>query len=366
MKSVFLLQLQRFRREPLLVLSFLALTIVFVAVMGGSNGGNSLTVPTYADPALSDEETEQWLGHLNGQPDLRFEQVQEEQARQAVFSGDTPVALQLLADDYRLLVVADAPSRFAIEGYIDRVYRQELRIRQLEQLGVEEARAAIAESEEEPALTVVSESQEERGEAFIYDGQLQMLFGMSLFFSIYTIMYSLMKIVEEKRYGTWNRLILSPLLKWQIYMGHLLYSFLVGFVQIVLVFLLFRYGFNFDVGDNFLLLLLITAVYTFSIVAISMLVMGLVRSPQQLQAVVPIIGTGMAMIGGAFWPIELVGNQILLSISKVLPITYGLDALKQVAIHGRGFTAITEQLSIMLLIGVVCMGIGINLMERRR
>ncbi|RNF39559.1 ABC transporter permease [Planococcus salinus] len=367
MTSVFLLQWQRFRRAPLMVLSFLALTIVFVMVMAGSNPGNSMTVPTYAHPALAEQQQDEWLEQLNKSEGLQFELVEEQEARQAVLDGDTGMALQLMEDDYRLLIVADDPNRFEVESYINRTYAEELRIRQLEQQSTSgEARERVAEMLEEPALTVETQSLEGEQESFVYDGQLQMLFGMALFFSIYTIMFSLMKIVEEKKFGTWNRLILSPLDKWQVYMGHLLYSFTIGYVQIVLVLVLFKYLFNFDVGDQFGLLLLITAVYTFSIVALSMLVMGLVQSPQQLQAVVPIVATGMAMIGGAFWPIELVTNNMLLAISKVLPITYGLDALKSVAIHGRGLTELMEPIAVMLLIGVVCMGIGINLMERKR
>ncbi|WP_033542108.1 ABC transporter permease [Planococcus sp. CAU13] len=366
MISVFLLQWQRFRRAPFMVLSFLTLSVVFIGVMAGANTGNSLTIPAYADASLSETQQAEWLTELNRSDNLSFVLVSEGEARQDVVDGDSRMALQLLADDYRLLVVADDPARFEVESYINQVYIRELRIRELEeQSAAVDVRERLDGMLEEPAMTVSTASLDGGEDTFVYDGQLQMLFGMSLFFSVYTILFSLMKIVEEKQFGTWNRLILSPLKKWQIYLGHMAYSFSVGYLQIVLVILLFKYLFNFDVGNQFGLLLLITAVYTFSIVALGMLVMGLVRTPQQLQAVVPILATGMAMIGGAFWPIELVSNNILLAISKVLPMTYGLDALKSVSIYGEGLAALYEPLSIMLLIGVVLMGVGINAMERK-
>ena len=365
MKSVFLLQWQRFRRAPVMVLSFLVMTIIFVALLAGNNPAERSAILTYADSSLSKSEAEDWVASLNEADEFKFQLTGEREAREAVSAGDAVLAVRLMDENYRIVLAADDMSRFVLEAFLDRKYREEMRFRQIEeQTAGGDIRAEVAGAMEEPALQVVASTLEGK-EEFQYDNQLQLLFGMTLFFSVYTIMFSLMKIVEEKKYGTWDRLILSPVGKWEIYLGHLAYSFAIGYFQIVMIFVLFKYMFNFDIGDRFGAILLIIACYTFAIVALSMLVMSLVSRPQQLQAVVPIIATGMAMIGGAFWPIELVSNDILLAISKILPITYGLDALKGVAIYDRSWQELSEPISILLLFGVVCMGIGINLMERR-
>lgn len=365
MKSVFLLQWQRFRRSPVMVLSFFVMTIVFVALLAGNNPAERPAILTYADESLPGSEAEDWVASLNEAQEFEFQLVEESEAREAVSAGDAALALHLMDEDYRIEVAADDMSRFVVEAFLNRKYREEVRLQQVEQQTADSnIRTEVAAAMEEPALRVTTSTIDDQ-EEFQYDNQLQLLFGMTLFFSVYTIMFSLMKIVEEKRSGTWNRLILSPVRKWEIYLGHLAYSFAIGYAQIVLIFVLFKYVFNFDVGDRFGAILLIIACYTFAIVALSMLVMGLVSRPQQLQAIVPILATGMAMIGGAFWPIELVDNNMLLAISKVLPITYGLEALKGVAIYDRSWSELAEPISIMLLFGVVCMGIGINLMERR-
>ncbi|MFD1030088.1 ABC transporter permease [Metaplanococcus flavidus] len=365
MKSVFLLQWQRLRRAPLMVLSFLVMTIIFVAALGGNNPGERGGILAYADDSLSQSEAEDWVASLNEAEEYQFQLMNEEEVRDTVEAGDAPLAVRFMDDNYRIVLAADDMSRFVLDAFLTRKYREELRLQQVEQeTASSDIRAQTGAEMEEPAFQVAT-STLDGIEEFQYDNQLQLLFGMTLFFSVYTIMFSLMKIVEEKRYGTWNRLILSPVGKWQIYLGHLAYSFTIGYVQIVLIFVLFKYLFNFDIGDRFGVILLIIACYTFAVVALSMLVMSLVTRPQQLQAVVPIIATGMAMIGGAFWPIELVSNNLLLAISKVLPITYALDALKGVAIYDRSWQELSEPISIMLLFGVVCMGIGINFMERR-
>ncbi len=361
MKSVYLLQWQRFRRAPIMVLSFFVMTIIFVAALAGSNPAERPPIMAYADDSLTQQEARDWVASLNEGEEFQFRLMNEQEVREAVSTGDSPLALRLMEDDYRILLAADDMSRFVLETFLDRKYREELWLQQFEQ---DDIRTETAAEMEEPALQVVTSTL--RGiDEFKYDNQLQLLFGMTLFFSVYTIMFSLMKIVEEKKQGTWNRLILSPVGKWEIYLGHLAYSFTIGYLQIVIIFLLFQYAFNFDIGDRFGAILLIIACYTFAIVALSMLVMSLVSRPQQLRAVVPILATGMAMIGGAFWPIELVSNELLLLISKILPITYGLGALKGVAIYDQSWQELSGPISILLLFGVVCMGIGIKLMERR-
>lgn len=365
MKSVYLLQWQRFRRAPIMALSFFVMTIIFVAALAGSNPAERPAILAYADDSLAPSKAEDWVASLNSAEEFEFQLMNEKEAREMVSAGDASLAVRLMDADYRIVLAADDMSRFVLEAFLNRKYREELRLQQLEQQAAGgDIRADAAAEMEEPALQIVTSTLEGIDE-FKYDNQLQLLFGMTLFFSVYTIMFSLMKIVEEKKLGTWNRLILSPAAKWEIYLGHLSYSFTIGYLQIMMIFLLFQYVFKFDIGDRFGAILLIIACYTFAIVALSMLVMSLVSRPQQLQAVVPIIATGMAMIGGAFWPIELVSNELLLAISKILPITYGLDALKGVAIYDRGWQDLSEPISILLLFGVACMGIGINLMERR-
>lgn len=365
MKSVFLLQWQRFRRAPVMVLSFFVMTIVFVAVLAGNNPAERPEILAYADDSLSKSEAADWVAQLNEAQEFKFRLMDEGEVRETISAGDAMLALRLMDENYRIVLAADDMSRFVLEAFLNRKYREEMRFQQVEQQTTDDdIRTEVAGLLKEPALQVVTSTLDGK-EEFQYDNQLQLLFGMTLFFSVYTIMFSLMKIVEEKKSGTWNRLILSPVKKWEIYLGHLAYSFAIGYAQIVLIFLLFKYIFHFDVGDRFGVILLITACYTFAIVALSMLVMSLVSRPQQLQAVVPILATGMAMIGGALWPIELVSNNMLLAISKVLPITYGLEALKGVAIYDRSWSELAEPMAIMLLFGVVCMGIGINLMERR-
>lgn len=364
MKAVYLLQWRRFYRRPLLVLAMFGLTVIFVSVTAAGNPSSPQTIPAFAGESVSGAEAQVWVERLNDEGQFLFELMPESQARTYVAEGDVSQAVKLLEADYRLLVGREDPARFALDSLLRRTYSEQLRLESA-QIDTPNIRGEVELSLSEPALALSVESLQGDEDSFQYNGELQLLFGMTLFFVIYTIMFSLVRIVDEKRTGTWNRMIISPVAKWQMYMGHLGYSFLIGFSQITLLFLLFRFAFGFELGNHFWLLILIAACYTFSIVALGLLIISVITKPQQLGAVIPIVATGMAMVGGAFWPIELVTNDILLAISKVLPITYGIQALNSVAVYGNGLEAVIWPLLLLLGFGGVCMAIGIRLLEWR-
>ena len=99
--------------------------------------------------------------------------------------------------------------------------------------------------------------------------------------------------------------------------------------------------------------------------ALSILLTSIVKNAQQFNAVIPIISVSFAMIGGAYWPLELVESPVLLFLAKLNPVTYGMEILKGVAIYGYSFQELIFPISILLLMGVVMTVIGIRLMEKR-
>ncbi|WP_226036627.1 ABC transporter permease [Aquibacillus saliphilus] len=364
MRTIILLQLQRLRREPGLILSMFAMTFGFVFLIGGFGGGERIDVPIYFDASVNVEKQALLLDELNESDSFSFTETEPSTAKKQVALGDIPYAVKAMDSNYQMLIATDNLNQMLVDNYVHQIYANELRIQEVE-AGVNDPdfRDKVDRYLANGPIALTSVTSE--GGSGGFDLQKQSLFGMTLFFSIYTIIFSLGKLAEEKRTGTWNRVILSPVSKWQVYLGHLSYAFMIGFLQILVVFIFFNYVFNYDIGSNFPAVIVTVACFTFSIVALGMLMLGLVKSLEQLNALVPIVSVSMAMLGGAYWPMEAVSNQVILAISKLLPITYGMEALKDIAIYDQGILSLAEPLSIMILFGVLCMGIGINLIERK-
>ncbi|WP_067837847.1 ABC transporter permease [Amphibacillus sediminis] len=350
------LQWLRLIREPLIVLSFFGLTLIFVFFLAGNQDSQIITIRTFSDQ-MTEDEAEPWLEQLNQSDAYQFEWHNRDEIERLIRNNQLSFALELEELNYRFLVGQNSQFLMPVNQHVENIYRTELRLAEVtEQFPDANVEHQNYIETEISALSGDSTAGQEAG--------IQVLVGMTLYFVMYTLLFSVSNIVIEKRSGTWNRLIFSPLKKTQIYLGQILHYFLLGLTQVGLCFFIFHYFMGYDFGDQYWAIIILLATYVFTIVALGVLVSGLVQSPQQLQAIIPIISTATAMLGGAFWPIELVSNNFLLALSKVVPIFYGIEALKDAILYGSGLTDIIQPISILLLMGVLFMGIGINLMER--
>ncbi|UTR13153.1 ABC transporter permease [Salipaludibacillus sp. LMS25] len=366
MIAIFLLQWKRLWREPVWVLSMVGLTALFVFLLAGRVGDATMTVTTFSTSSLPEETREEWDDKLNESNVFVFDWVEEDEAKEALAKGNVEFALQIGEDDYRIVKVAENLNYHMVEQHVHRVFAEEMRLQEAEeQVTHDTFREEVADYLEEPVLHLVTSSHLGEGDQFAQADRLQVLFGMTLFFSIYTILFSLMNVAEEKRSGTWDRLILSPLKKWQMYIGNLLFSFVIGYAQIIILFLFFQMTLDFGFNGQFGVIAVISACFVFAIVAFGVLLIGIVRSPQQLQVAIPLVAVSMAMLGGAFWPLEIITNDIILTITKAVPLTYGMEALHEAVLNHLGVMDLAQPLAMLLLFGVVFMGVGANLMERR-
>jgi ABC-2 type transport system permease protein len=367
MKGLLLAKIQLFMRKPLPFLLLTLSTIAFTYAMG-MGSYTQIDVPVYSK--LPKAELEPTIQALNESKLYKFSLVSEEKARKEVSEGKAELALHLQEDDVTFIVAAQTGNSTLIKNYVMKVMEKEVRNKKvLESVSSDPLRQksvefALEKLEKDPLYTL-----EKKGfksaETKIIDSKLQGIFGFALFFVIYTIAFNVVSILTEKTDGVWNRILLSPVKKWELYAANLLFAFVLGYSQIVIVFSIFRYvvGVHFYGAFGKTLILLIP--YVFVIIALSLLVAACVNNIQQFNAVIPFISVSMAMLGGAYWPIEIVTSESLLLFSKFVPVTYGMEILKGATIYGHDWKALLYPVSILCLMGVVMMGIGANIMERR-
>jgi ABC-2 type transport system permease protein len=120
------------------------------------------------------------------------------------------------------------------------------------------------------------------------------------------------------------------------------------------------------IGEHFGMLLVIAAVYTLTMVSFSMLFAGILKKPEQFSAVFPILVAIMPMLGGAYVPPGAVTNPIILNVAEIVPLTHAMQALTGIAVYGENWSEVFMPVAKLFLIGVICMGVGINLMERQK
>lgn len=339
---------------------------LFSQVLSGQST-STLNIPLLAmDESVQDSYVGEYLTHT----DLHnFYWLSEEDFSESLSRTRVEFGVELYENRFVMIEGRESTNMDLVEQFIKNTYLKKEQNQRLEGLILAKYDGAEAKEKlrgiQESHLYEVKEKSFKQEIDTPIDYTYQPLFGMVLFFVIYTIAYRVLNILIEKQGGIWDRIIMSPLSKGQMYIGNLLFSFLTGYAQVVLVFTVFRFLVGVDFNGRFLLTLLALIPYVFAIVAMSLLIASLVKTVQQFNAAIPIIAISMAMIGGAYWPLEIVESDVMLKLAEIMPIKYGIDLLNGIAIYNLPLEELLKPLSMLLLMAVLMMGLGIHFMERR-
>lgn len=360
-------QLKKDIRSPwlviLLTLGSILFTYIFTYV--NNNEQTQTTIPIFSSEVNSSEVEEKWEPLLNANQDYVFVITDESEAHADVEEGNSEAAIRLSESDYQIIAASNTQAVQLVEDYVHTVFTQEA---QLEAASgsedIEATRKQIGGYLEDAPLQMQTESIED-GEVPEYNMQLQLLFGFTLFLAMFTIGFKVNGVTSDKISGVWDRMILSPVSKTAMYAGHLFYSFFIGFIQICIVLVIFNYVMDYNLGHNFGMLLTVSAVFTLSMVSLAMLFTGFIKTPEQFNMIFPSIIPIVPVISGVYMPPGLISNPVLLFIADLFPLVHAMEALMDIALFDAGWNDVTLPLVLMLLIGVICMGVGVNLVERR-
>ncbi|MUV36668.1 putative transport permease YfiN [Lentibacillus sp. JNUCC-1] len=351
-------------RKPGMLLSMTIMTFIFAFVVGMGDKG-SVQVPAYeADEGVRDSFGQQ-LSELNG---YSFTWMDKENLIKQIESGKAEMGVILHDEEFEVLVGVQSGFVNLVQQNIEQVYRTTMQDKNIVEAAASSGKTVQLDDLHQavsagPFQLEVENAGKEEGAS--YNQAYHALFGFTLFFVIYTIGNSVFQILAEKEMGVWDRLILSPVKKWQVYTGNFLYSFLIGYIQVAIVFIVFNYVIGVDFKGQFTEMLLAISAYVFAIVALCILLTGIVKTGQQFNAVISIVALAIAMIGGLFWPLEIVESDIMLMLSKGVPTSYGLSLIKDIVVYGHSFSEALFPMAMLVFMGVLMAGVGIHLMEKR-
>ncbi|MFZ5969429.1 MAG: ABC transporter permease [Bacillota bacterium] len=187
--------------------------------------------------------------------------------------------------------------------------------------------------------------------------------GFSLFFAMFTIVFSIGEILSEKKEGTWQRILVFPVSRSQILAGNLLGTFAIGYFQMLVLVLLGKLIFDVNWGVNLPLILTLIAIFVLCTSCIGLFLSGILKTSAQLFAATPIIIVSTSMLGGVFWPLEIVQSKILLFLSRVTPQYWAISGLEGILNYGHGFHDVLLPFSILLAMSFAYFTAGVKLLQ---
>ncbi|MCM3439453.1 ABC transporter permease [Metabacillus halosaccharovorans] len=364
MNSVVWAQFTKDKRNPIFIILFIAGSILATLVFAG--GVYSPTkVAIFSEEDNASEIEKKWIDLLNVDDSFQFVVVEPNEAREDVREGKLDVAVKVMETDYRLVATSELPTVSYVQQHVDKVFQQEAQLSAIVQSKENEnVREELERYMEEAPFQIETQGLESE-KVPNYNMSTQLLFAFTFLISMFILGLKVNNVTHDKVSGIWNRMILSPISKTKMYCGYVLYSFLITLFQVVVVLLVFKYLMNYELGNELWLIILIAAFFIFSMISIAMLITGFVKTPEQFYAIYPSVIPLIPIVSGAYMMPGTITNSALLFIADLFPMSHAMEAIMSVIFYEAGFQDVMMSLLFMLLIGVMAMGLGINLIERR-
>lgn len=167
----------------------------------------------------------------------------------------------------------------------------------------------------------------------------------------------------EREHGTLDGILIAPISRLAIIMGKALSQSIRGLVQGALVLLLAMILFGVHINGSLLLVTLILILGIFSFVGLGILVSASAAHQESAMQVLSMVQFPMLFLSGVFFPIQQMPS-VMQVISKCVPLTYAVDALRKVMILGAGIGEVAKELVILVLFGVVTLVIAVPLFKK--
>lgn len=197
-----------------------------------------------------------------------------------------------------------------------------------------------------------------------YDGLKHSMIGFSLFFSMYTMVFAIGTILNDKQYKTWERMLIAPVSKTSILGGSMIVAYLTGAVQMGVLILAGKYLLNVDWGNSISGVLMVAAAFVFAVTSLGLMLSGFIKTQAQLGSLAPIVLTSTSMLGGCMWPLEIVNNKALLFLAELTPQKWAIQGIESIASKGMGFDAAILPTIVLIAMGLVYFLIGVRSLNK--
>ena len=191
-----------------------------------------------------------------------------------------------------------------------------------------------------------------------------MAVGMLSFVVVFTAMFSGMSIVWDRRLGFLNKALSTPISRGSIIMSKVLNSIIRSLIQASIVIVLaWLLGMQFSASFTVVHLLVAFAALFLMCLGLSSLFLAIaIRSTkwETQMAVVNLLNLPLIFTSNALFPTSFMPDW-LQTISKINPITYGTDAVRQMLILSPDFVKLGWDFTFLGAFALIFAGIGIFL-----
>lgn len=186
------------------------------------------------------------------------------------------------------------------------------------------------------------------------------LLGFFVFFFVFLI--AGVSFLRERTTGTLERLLATPLRKWEIVVGYVIGFGIFTMIQSTIIASYAVYVLGMVMEGAFFNVLLVILLLAFTALSLGILLSTFAHNELQMMQFIPIIVVPQIFFSGLF-NLDTIAEW-LSWISYVTPLYYAADALRDIMVRGYGFTEI--YINLLVLLGFTLFFMMMNILVLRK
>jgi ABC-2 type transport system permease protein len=217
-----------------------------------------------------------------------------------------------------------------------------------------QAHAQFASAQARPLITIVQTvPQQETEQKATPDLSLSAVPGFTVLFVFLAAQTTARSIYEEKKIGSFRRLVAAPLSKAELLIGKILPNFITGLIQIAVIFVFGSLGMRLigltplPIEKALLGTILVSIVLALCSSAFGIAIAAIAHTENQISGMSTLLLWGMGLLGGSLVPLFVL-ERFLGPIPMIVPHYWANRALDDLLIRGLGVAQVGLDVGVLL------------------
>jgi linearmycin/streptolysin S transport system permease protein len=180
--------------------------------------------------------------------------------------------------------------------------------------------------------------------------------GNGVLFGFFIAMTVAMSFASERHSGTWRRLLAAPVPRWRALVGKLVPYYLIGVLQLAVLFAIGALGFGMQIAGSLAALVVLSLVVVLCAIGFGLLVSSFGWTEKQIGSGVPVMLLVMGLLGGCMFP-RLLMPPFMQKLGHIVPHSWALDGYYAVLV--RQGTSIADIAPSLGALAAFALGFGV-------
>jgi ABC-2 type transport system permease protein len=188
--------------------------------------------------------------------------------------------------------------------------------------------------------------------------------GMAVMMLLFGLIHCGGTLLDEQESGTLDRLRLAPGASAAILGGKFLFTWIVGAIQLVILFAYARLVFDMPIFRAPLALVVLSTATAAAVTGFGVLFAVVSRSRKQLEGLSTIVVLSMSALGGSWWPLAITPDWYQ-KLGHFTLNAWAMDGYQGIFWYGKGLTGILPEIGVLCGIALATSLLAWRLWERR-